>query len=163
MKTQWKLMADKFSFNVTKQFTPSSLYTEQREQRLPGTDMHIKNKQTVTISTSSTNLASPLPPTSHNLRLTTHDHHGTHRLVVGKSGSELQFEPEPLRTGPEVRFKVQKICWTKLQVQFRVWQRLLQFEPVRTQGFSRPKFLWSQPNFGLTNSDWPGFCQDWSH
>ena len=31
-------------------------------------------------------------------------------LVVGKSGSELQFEPEPLRTGPEVQFKVQKIC-----------------------------------------------------
>ena len=31
-------------------------------------------------------------------------------LVVGKSGSELQFKPEPLRTGPEVRFKVQKIC-----------------------------------------------------
>ena len=30
-------------------------------------------------------------------------------LVVGKSGSELQFEPELLRTGPEVRFKVQKI------------------------------------------------------
>ena len=29
-------------------------------------------------------------------------------LVVGKSGSELQFEPEPPRTGPEVRFKVQK-------------------------------------------------------
>ena len=31
-------------------------------------------------------------------------------LVVGKSGSELRFEPEPLRTGPEVQFKVQKIC-----------------------------------------------------
>ena len=31
-------------------------------------------------------------------------------LVVGKSGSKLQFEPELLRTGPEVRFKVQKIC-----------------------------------------------------
>ena len=31
-------------------------------------------------------------------------------VVVGKSSSELQFEPEPLRTGPEVQFKVRKIC-----------------------------------------------------
>ena len=68
-------------------------------------------------------------------------------LVVGKSGSELQFEPEPLRTGPEVQFKVQKICWTELQVQFRVQQKLFWFKPVWTPGFSKLKFLWNPTKF----------------
>ena len=36
MKTQGKVMADKFSVNVTKHFTRSCLYTEPRERRLPG-------------------------------------------------------------------------------------------------------------------------------
>ena len=44
MKTQRKLIADKFSFNVTKQFTPSCCYTELREWHLLGHHMHIMNK-----------------------------------------------------------------------------------------------------------------------
>jgi hypothetical protein len=39
-------MADKFSFNVTKQFTPSCLYTEPRERRLPGTS-NARHQQTM--------------------------------------------------------------------------------------------------------------------
>ena len=72
---------------------------------------------------------------------------GGGELVVGKSGSKLQFEPELLRTGPEVQFKVLKICCTELLVQFKVQQTLLQFEPVWTPGFSMLKFPWNTTKF----------------
>ena len=58
-------------------------------------------------------------------------------VVVEKFSPELQFEPEPSRTEPQVQFKVQKISQTEPQVQFRVQPKLLWFELVRTTGFSR--------------------------
>ena len=43
-KTKRKLMADKFSFNLTKHFTPSCLYIELCEWCLLSTYVHVKNK-----------------------------------------------------------------------------------------------------------------------
>ena len=58
-------------------------------------------------------------------------------LVVEKFSSELQFEPKPSRTEPQVQFKVWKFYWTEPQVQFRVQPKLLWFKLVQTTGFSR--------------------------
>ena len=62
--------------------------------------------------------------------------------MVEKFSSELQFEPEPSRTEPQVQFEVQKISQTEPQVQFRVQPKLLWFELVRTTGFFKGHQGW---------------------
>ena len=77
------------------------------------------------------------------------------QLLVGKSGSKLQFEPKLLRTGLEVWFKVLKICWTDFRSSSKFNRSYFDSNLFESQNFQCWNSLETQPNFGIANSDWP--------
>ena len=82
-------------------------------------------------------------------------------IVVSKSGSDIQFEPEPDRTEPLLLVQVHWMSWTRPTVWFRVQQMWDFAEPLRMHLntlFSPQNHFSTQCGMGVPGVAWAAWC-----